>query len=46
MKLVFDTNVILDVLARREPFFDASLKALDLIGRRGVSGAIQGDHAE
>ncbi len=40
MKLVFDTNVILDVLARREPFFDASLKALDFIGRRGVSGAI------
>ncbi len=40
MKLVFDTNVILDVLARREPFFDASIKALDFIGRRGVSGAI------
>ena len=40
MKLVFDTNVILDVLARREPFFDASLKALDSIGRKGVSAAI------
>ncbi len=40
MKLVFDTNVILDVLARREPFFDASLQSLEFIGRKGVSGAI------
>ena len=40
MKLVFDTNVILDVLAKREPFFADSLKALDLIGRKDVSGAI------
>lgn len=40
MKLVFDTNVILDVLAKREPFFGASLDAIDLIDREGVSGAI------
>ncbi len=40
MKLIFDTNVILDVLARREPFFEDSLKALDCMGRSGVFGAI------
>ncbi len=40
MKLVFDTNVILDVLAKREPFFGDSLKALDFIARKDVSGAI------
>jgi predicted nucleic acid-binding protein len=40
MKLLFDTNVILDVLARREPFFADSLGALDLIGGKGVLGAM------
>lgn len=40
MKIVFDTNVILDVLAERTPFVDASDKALDIIDRKGVVGAI------
>ncbi len=40
MKIVFDTNVILDVLIEREPFVEVSSRAFDIIDRKGVSGAM------
>jgi predicted nucleic acid-binding protein len=40
MKIVFDTNVILDVLVEREPFVEVSAKAFDAIDRKDVSGAM------
>jgi predicted nucleic acid-binding protein len=40
MKLVFDTNVIVDVLINREPFFATSKKAMAAAARPGVSGAM------
>ncbi len=40
MKLVFDTNVIVDVLTRREPFAEASRKAMASVTRPGVRGAM------
>ena len=36
MKLLIDTNVILDVLLRREPFFRAAAAVLDLSQRTDV----------
>ena len=36
MKLLIDTNVILDVLLRREPFFKAAAEVLDLTQRGDV----------
>ena len=40
MKIVFDTNVILDVLIEREPFVDVSARAFDVIDRKDVSAAM------
>ncbi len=35
MSILFDTNVILDILQKREPFFDDSYKALQTALRAG-----------
>lgn len=40
MKLVFDTNVIVDVLAGRAPFAEASKKAMALVARDDISGSM------
>ncbi len=40
MKLFIDTNVVLDVLADREPFADESATILSLIEREAVAGFI------
>ena len=40
MKLLIDTNVILDVLADREPFADESAAILSLIELKAVSGFV------
>lgn len=45
MKLVFDTNVIVDVLARRPPFVDASKNAMATAAREGVLGAMTANTA-
>jgi predicted nucleic acid-binding protein len=41
-RALFDTNVILDVLLRREPHFAASAAALDVVARGGVEGYLAG----
>ncbi|MBN1425439.1 PIN domain-containing protein [Candidatus Fermentibacteria bacterium] len=41
-RVVYDLNVILDVLLKREPFFSASARALDAAGRGAVEGFIAG----
>ena len=38
MKVLFDTNILIDVLAHRSPFYADSRKAVDLV----VSGKIDG----
>ena len=38
MRLMIDTNIFLDVLTKREPFFDNSKSVLDLCERRKVQG--------
>ncbi len=40
MKIVFDTNVLLDILAERQPFVNDSLAALDVLDKPGVLGAM------
>ena len=45
MKIVFDTNVIMDVIAERDPFVEVSAKAFDLIDRDGVTGAMTANTA-
>ena len=40
MKVVVDTNIVLDVLARREPFFEQSQSVMQLIAESKASGAI------
>jgi predicted nucleic acid-binding protein len=40
MKILFDTNVVLDVLARREPFFEQSQAVIRLVAEGGVHGAV------
>ncbi len=40
MKIVFDTNVILDVLGRRMPFAPASTEAMAVVEREGIAGAL------
>jgi predicted nucleic acid-binding protein len=40
MKIVFDTNVVLDVLGERVPFATASTEAMAVVEREGVVGAI------
>jgi len=38
MKVVFDTNVIIDVLQKREPYFQSSYDALQLTANKKVEG--------
>lgn len=45
MKIVFDTNVILDVISKREPFVEASARAFDLIDKDNVIGAMTANTA-
>jgi Predicted nucleic acid-binding protein, contains PIN domain len=40
MKLIFDTNVVMDVLAERVPFADASTEAMGLAIRKRLRVAI------
>ncbi len=41
-RVLYDTNVVLDVLLRREPHYEASSKAFTLAGRGLVEGYIAG----
>ena len=41
-QILYDTNVLLDVLLRREPYFSASAAALDAVGQGKVEGYIAG----
>ncbi|MBP5467632.1 MAG: PIN domain-containing protein [Candidatus Riflebacteria bacterium] len=36
MKLMIDTNIVLDVLLKREPFFESSFKILELSERNDI----------
>ena len=40
MKIVFDTNVILDVLGERVPFAAVSTEAMAVVERKGIVGAM------
>jgi len=40
MKVVLDTNVVLDVLASREPFYQHSSQCLMLVASGNIQGAI------
>ena len=40
MNVIFDTNVVLDVLTGREPFADASTEAMALVSRKKFAAAI------
>jgi len=40
MKIALDTNIVLDVLARREPFFEQSQAVILLVAEGRVEGAI------
>lgn len=40
MRVVFDTNVIIDVLANREPFADDAESVLNLAAQGTITGAI------
>ncbi len=40
MNVIFDTNVVMDVLTSREPFADASTEAMALAGDRGWNIAV------
>jgi predicted nucleic acid-binding protein len=40
MKIVLDTNVILDTLARREPFFERSQAVVRLVAEGKARGAV------
>ena len=40
MKVVIDTNIVLDVLARRQPFFTQSQAVMQLVAEGKVEGAI------
>ena len=41
-RVLYDTNVLLDVLLKREPYFSASSVALDAVGQGTVEGYIAG----
>jgi hypothetical protein len=41
-KVVYDLDVVLDVLLRRVPHFSASAAALDFVGRGAVEGYLAG----
>ena len=38
MKIYLDTNLIIDVLAEREPFYDRSRKIWELVEKRDLTG--------
>ena len=40
MNVLFDTNVILDVLLEREPYIDAASKLFALVDNGGIRGSI------
>lgn len=40
MKVLFDTNVVLDVLLAREPHVDAAARLLSLVDRGGIDGVL------
>ena len=40
MKVLIDTNIILDVLLKREPFYESSREILDLCENRKLEGLI------
>lgn len=40
MKILLDTNIVLDVLARREPFFQQSSAVMQLVAEGTVQGAV------
>lgn len=40
MKVLFDTNVVLDVLLAREPFADVAARLFSLVDRGDLDGAI------
>jgi len=40
MKIAFDTNIVLDVLARREPFFERSQAVVRLVSEGRAQGAV------
>jgi len=40
MKLYFDTNIIMDILERREPFFENSNKIFVLVAEERIEGVI------
>jgi len=42
MKVLFDTNVLLDVFLEREPFFEASAQAIGLAEKGEIEGWICG----
>ena len=41
-RVLYDTNVILDVVAARAPFLQASAAALDLVGQGRIEGFVAG----
>jgi len=45
MKLVFDTNIIVDVLGRRAPFAEMSKKAMAVAARKDIDGAMTANTA-
>lgn len=40
MRVLFDTNVLMDVLLEREPFVDASARVMDQVARGTITGLI------
>lgn len=40
MRILIDTNVLIDVVARREPFFDDALKIFELCRQEKIDGVI------
>jgi len=40
MKVLFDTNIVIDILKRREPYYENSNKILMLIADEKIEGII------
>ena len=40
MKILFDTNIIIDIILKRTPFFQNSSKVFELIGTQNIKGFI------
>ncbi|MEM9089731.1 MAG: PIN domain-containing protein [Cyanobacteria bacterium P01_F01_bin.53] len=41
-KILFDSDVLLDVLLEREPFFKASARSLDTVSQEQIQGYVSG----